>query len=671
MDLKSEITSALQLLLLLYLLYWSLTWNLPSNYDIFQDGKQNPLRKPSKEKNSLTKDIPLVWKKHTDVLESFIKSAASKAERVSKKEYSIIPSFNEWKEGEITKQEQSMTTEKRQNTKSLSRRKLNYASAKCGAKVLVSNPEARHKMAVLNEKADEYMLNPCRVTTWFVVELCDTIEITHIELANYELYSSSPKEFSAFWSDIYPTTIWHHLGSFEAKDQRTMQTFNVNLRNMGKFIKVVIHSHHGKEHYCPLSTLRILGYSMVYAYDETETEKSTYENTSQPFSSSLIKVQNDSMMPNMYSKTHDISNQSFDVTNRVKSQDKYSQQTCTVLKYYCSHFRVKSKTLNLSPCLFLKYIIGNSRNPSEDVCPIESHKLSSACIVTNSSIQTEAAIKHKNKSEIMEFPRGNKCNLNASDINIRAMFQSYVTASENGSQCHRDKNSKQKLRKSEINKKKSILVEITTKSKEKTVSNTTMSDINTENKPVIQKQCIPCVCENSRTKEFQNQKNFINAHFPEILEEQYQGKENAADSAALIQKESVLIRLTSRIKESEFNLNLINRYLQHLSQSYRLQMEDMQNKFNATVKAITLASEKAEIIDDKQQNDISFMKQKLNSLNSKVEYLITEQRESFKKVLELHAFFLILEFIIMSTIFTIFINNFQQRKAILYKMYRK
>lgn len=69
--------------------------------------------------------------------------------------------------------------------------------------------------------------------------------------------------------------------------------------------------------------------------------------------------------------------------------------------------------------------------------------------------------------------------------------------------------------------------------------------------------------------------------------------EKSAESAALIQKESVLIKLTSRMKASEANLNLINRYLQKLSQSYRHQMEDMQNMFNVTLHAIRLASEKA------------------------------------------------------------------------------
>lgn len=63
----------------------------------------------------------------------------------------------------------------------LIRRKLNYASSKCGAKILTSNPEARHRMAVLSEKPDEYFLNPCRITTWFVIELCDAVEATQVK----------------------------------------------------------------------------------------------------------------------------------------------------------------------------------------------------------------------------------------------------------------------------------------------------------------------------------------------------------------------------------------------------------------------------------------------------------------------------------------------------------
>nr|XP_042911815.1 uncharacterized protein LOC107447527 [Parasteatoda tepidariorum] len=71
--------------------------------------------------------------------------------------------------------------------------------------------------------------------------------------------------------------------------------------------------------------------------------------------------------------------------------------------------------------------------------------------------------------------------------------------------------------------------------------------------------------------------------------------ENVVVSAgALIQKESVLSKLTHRIKASE--MSLMNRYLQQLSESYRQQMEDMQIMFNGTMEAISLASEKAAVI---------------------------------------------------------------------------
>ncbi|KAF8794983.1 Protein lev-9 like protein [Argiope bruennichi] len=100
---------------------------------------------------------------------------------------------------------------------------------------------------------------------------------------------------------------------------------------------------------------------------------------------------------------------------------------------------------------------------------------------------------------------------------------------------------------------------------------------------------------------------------------------DVADSAALIQKESVLVKMNLRIKTLESNLSLINRYLQQLSESYRMQVEDMLTMFDGTIKAITMTSAKAAIV-----------------------------------VLELHGFFVILEIIIMSTIFSVFFNKFKR-----------
>lgn len=60
---------------------------------------------------------------------------------------------------------------------------------------------------------DEYMLNPCKTKNWFVVELCETIQPQYLEIANYELYSSVPKEFVVYASENYPNrNDWSLLG---------------------------------------------------------------------------------------------------------------------------------------------------------------------------------------------------------------------------------------------------------------------------------------------------------------------------------------------------------------------------------------------------------------------------------------------------------------------------
>lgn len=69
----------------------------------------------------------------------------------------------------------------------------------------------------MNEQTDEYMLNPCKTKNWFVIELCETIQPQYMELANFELYSSIPKEFSVSASEHYPArNEWSVLGIFRA-----------------------------------------------------------------------------------------------------------------------------------------------------------------------------------------------------------------------------------------------------------------------------------------------------------------------------------------------------------------------------------------------------------------------------------------------------------------------
>ena len=48
------------------------------------------------------------------------------------------------------------------------------------------------------------MLNKCEDQGWFVVELCESIRAHKIELANYELFSSIPKDVRISLANAYP-----------------------------------------------------------------------------------------------------------------------------------------------------------------------------------------------------------------------------------------------------------------------------------------------------------------------------------------------------------------------------------------------------------------------------------------------------------------------------------
>lgn len=159
-------------------------------------------------------------------------------------------------------------------------RNKNYASPDCGAKIVAANPEANSAKNVLVSTRDEYMLNACTSRVWFVVELCEAIQAKKIELANFELFSSSPKDFSVYVSDRFPTKDWSPVGQFTAKDVKDVQSFTLHPHFFGKFIKVELQSHYGSEHFCPVSLFRAYGTSEFEVLaTETENEALEEKNT--------------------------------------------------------------------------------------------------------------------------------------------------------------------------------------------------------------------------------------------------------------------------------------------------------------------------------------------------------------------------------------------------------
>ncbi|XP_074653796.1 SUN domain-containing ossification factor-like isoform X2 [Tubulanus polymorphus] len=193
-----------------------------------------------------------------------------------KQEKEDIPSFDEWKKQQIAEEQErkredaivhlSVGGDKKTRPNSM---RANYASLSCGAKIQTSNPEAQHGSYVLSDNKDEYMINPCNVKKWFVVELCEPIQLKFLEIANFELFSSLPKSFHVFISERYPTKEWDFLGTFYAREERKIQSFPIPGQELyKKFIKIEVVDYYGKEHFCPLSMLRAYGIS--YTEDEYE-----------------------------------------------------------------------------------------------------------------------------------------------------------------------------------------------------------------------------------------------------------------------------------------------------------------------------------------------------------------------------------------------------------------
>ncbi|CAI8008688.1 SUN domain-containing ossification factor [Geodia barretti] len=188
-----------------------------------------------------------------------------------------VPTFTEFSQRKRMEQNstQRLTNEKLTLTNG---GQHNYASIDCGAKIIASNKETQNPSAILSENRDHYMINPCSADIWFVVELCELVELHSLQIACFELFSSIPENFNISVSERYPVDEWRFLGMLHASNEREVQTFllSPDESSYAKFLRVDMVSHYGSEHFCPLSLLRVNGSSMmeVYEYSESQQEGS-------------------------------------------------------------------------------------------------------------------------------------------------------------------------------------------------------------------------------------------------------------------------------------------------------------------------------------------------------------------------------------------------------------
>ena len=180
--------------------------------------------------------------------EDSITAALKQADEESTTKEEDLPSFDEFKRRVLQEEEEKS---KQQNAESASgavqktkkvkeRKQSNYASVDCGAKILEHNNEASNPQSILVENKDLYMLNPCSAQVWFVVELCGVAHIKSIQIANFELFSSTTESFRVYVSKRYPTREWTTLGTFQAREEREVQTFPLDEPIYAKYFKVCL-----------------------------------------------------------------------------------------------------------------------------------------------------------------------------------------------------------------------------------------------------------------------------------------------------------------------------------------------------------------------------------------------------------------------------------------------
>jgi len=94
---------------------------------------------------------------------------------------------------------------------------------------------------------------------YVVIELAEETLVDTVRIANFEHYSSNPKEFSLSGSLSFPSDMWTPAGSFAAANVKQIQSFRLPEPKWLRYLKLNLVSHYGSEFYCTLSVVEVFG----------------------------------------------------------------------------------------------------------------------------------------------------------------------------------------------------------------------------------------------------------------------------------------------------------------------------------------------------------------------------------------------------------------------------
>ncbi|XP_071529628.1 SUN domain-containing ossification factor [Panulirus ornatus] len=124
-------------------------------------------------------------------------------------------------------------------------------------------------------------------------------------------------------------------------------------------------------------------------------------------------------------------------------------------------------------------------------------------------------------------------------------------------------------------------------------------------------------------------------------------------SSSPTNKESVVVRLSNKIKALEYNMSISSQYLEELSRRYKRQMEEMQRQFNLTIAALNATSRQAYERDQHHQRDIEKLEEQLVSVSNILDKLVEERETLAHTVVEQHLLLMVVEVLVLCVVFAI------------------
>jgi hypothetical protein len=158
------------------------------------------------------------------------------------------------------------TDDEDENSQDKRRVDVDYASKSAGALILEKSHSMKGTSNLLNGDKDKYAIAPCEDKKFVVIGLSEDILVKKIILVNYERYSSQVKDFKVLASQNLGT--WVDLGTYTAKPGNGEQMFELIEPAWARYLKFRFLTHHGSEHFCTVSQIKVHGSTMLQGFHE-------------------------------------------------------------------------------------------------------------------------------------------------------------------------------------------------------------------------------------------------------------------------------------------------------------------------------------------------------------------------------------------------------------------